>query len=155
MARLRSCGWETRHWMARLRSLYKWETRHWLARLRSCGWETRHWMARLAFVPTSDKTRLGVWRSEQAVRTCSLILWWCGWVDLGKLVLADVRLGGSAAAGGGDLVGSVSRRAAGARSSLFLLLCVTGAVASYLRHDIDSFGPIKFSATLDLNDRRT
>jgi hypothetical protein len=76
-------------------------------------------------------------------------------VDLGKVVLADVRLGGSAAAGGGDLVGSVSRRAAGARSSLFLLSCVAGAVARYLRHDIDSFGPIKFSATLDLNDRRT
>jgi hypothetical protein len=76
-------------------------------------------------------------------------------VDLGKVVLADVRLGGSAAAGGGDLVGSVSRRAAGARSCLFLLLCVAGAVARYLRHDIDYFGPIKFSATLDLNDRRT
>jgi hypothetical protein len=93
---------------------------------RATGWRVSDQTARLAFVPTSDKTRLGVWRSEQAVRTCSPILWWCGWVDLGKVVLADVRLGGSAAAGGGDLIGSVSRRAAGARSSLFLLSCVAG-----------------------------
>jgi hypothetical protein len=125
--------WETRHWKARLRSS---DGRRAFGRNVSDHEDGRRATARLvsdhgrlAFVPTSDKTRLGVWRSEQAIRTCSLILWWCGWVDLGKVVLADVRLGGSAAAGGGDLVGSVSRRAAGARSSLFLLSCVAGAVA--------------------------
>jgi hypothetical protein len=160
MAALRSCGWETRHWMARLRSC-RWETRHWMARLRSCGWEMRHWMARLRSCGAScicSHLRQDPPGGLEVRTSCP---------NLQSDILV-VRLGGSEESGaGGCAAGWICRGgrwrsrgervAAGGWSTIEPLLAVVcrEGVARYLRHDIDSFGPIKFSATLDLNDRRT